>query len=177
MRWTKIYFLALLICGVIGCQIGCGDDVENALVEQNISDEEVLTKQKLYETVDGEIRWKKSRAARKRYIKLRDKYPDAALKAYIEYRNWMHHGHPLATEVAKMSAKMDMAGKTNIPDTLKLLNLELQIEKDVHNRDIQIKEIKESILFWTELAKDLEAHGEDPADFEIQYEISAETLE
>jgi hypothetical protein len=171
MRWTKIYFLALLICGVIGCQIGCGHDVENALVEQNISDEEVLTKQKLYETADGEIRWKKSRAARKRYIKLRDKYPDAALKAYIEYRNWMHHGHPLATEVAKMSAKMDMAGKTHIPEMLKFLNLELEMANDLQSSEKHIEELEENILFWTELAKDLKIDGEDPADFEIQYEI------
>ncbi len=171
MQSTKMYLLALLICCVIGCQIGCSDDVEEALIEQNIADAEVLTKQKRYETADHEIRWKKSRAARKRYMRLRDKYPDAALNAYIEYRNWMHYGHPLATEIAKLSAKMDMAGKTNIPDMLKLLNFELEMEHDLQSRKKHIEELEENILFWTELAEDLKSHGEDPADFEIQYEI------
>lgn len=88
MHQTKMSLFSIFLFSVIGCHLGCGgDDAETALVAQNLSDEEVLTKQKLYEPADWEIRWEKSRAARKRYMKLRDTYPDVALNAYIEYRN------------------------------------------------------------------------------------------
>lgn len=164
--------LLFLICILLGC----GDDVEQALIEQNLSDEEVLTKHKLYETADEETRWKKSRAARKRYIRLREKYPESAIKAYIEYGNWIHYGHPLATEVATMSAKMDIAGKTNLPSILKFLNLELEMIIDLQGEQEHINELKESINFWTELSDELIEEGQDPAEFEIQYSISEKTL-
>lgn len=166
----------IIIFAVLLFQSGCGDSVEEALTEQNISDAEILTKQKLYETADEETRWRKSRAARKRYIRLRETYPDVALKAYIEYRNWLHHGHPLATEVATMSAKMDMAGKTNLLNMLKFLNLELEMITDLEGEQEHIDEIKESINFWTELKEELISENQDPADFEIQYSISEKTL-
>ena len=155
--------------------MGCGgDNAETALVAQNLSDEEVLTKKELYKTADWEIRWEKSRAARKRYMKLRGTYPDAALSAYIEYCNWMEFGHPLATEAATLAVKMDLAGQTNIPEVLQKYNLELQIAKD--NAVVQdwIDEIEEKILFWSELSEELEAEGHDPAEFIIQFKIGEE---
>ena len=66
---------------------------------------------------------------------------------------------------------MDMAGKTNIPEMLKFLNLELEMANDLQSSEKHIEELEENILFWTELAEDLKIDGEDPADFEIQYEI------
>ena len=131
----------------------------------------------LYENADWNVRWAQSRKAHKRYIKLRDKYPNAALNAYIEYSNWFNYGHPLVTKTAKLSVKMDLAGEGNVPDMIELLTLELQIAKDNKSTKTHFDELEEGILFWTELAKDLESHGEDPAEFMIEFEISSEGLE
>ena len=173
MRFAMLSFLAIVISAFLGCQIGCGKDEEDvSFVEQGLSDEEVLTSEELFVSADWATRFQKSKEARRRYFKLRDTSPSAALKAYIEFHKWLFHGHPLAEESARLTVEMDMAGKSNIPDTLRLLNIELEIITDLNKPTQHIEEIEESILFWTELAEELEAEGHDPADFEIEFEIA-----
>ncbi len=170
------FFLIIAILSSVCCHIGCDRETEEtALIEQNVSDEEVLTRQKLYETADWETRWERSRKARKRYFLLKDKYPEAAINAYIEYRNWMDYGHPLAEKVGRISAETDILGKINIPQNLQLLNWELQIAKDTGASKEFLAEMEENILFWTELGEDLESEGHDPALFEISFEIQEKT--
>ncbi len=180
MKCLTYYIIIIAISAVLGCQVGCGtdekEDIGTALNEQYFADIEAETKQHLYENADWKVRWEQSRKARKRYIKLRGTYPDAALNAYTEYCNWFYYGHHLALEVAKLSVEMDIAGQSNLPDTLKLLNLQLQIAKDNGEHKDHLDELKEDILFWSELAKDLETDGGDPGEFIIEFEISEETL-
>ena len=181
MKHLAIYIMAITMSVIFGCQVGCGEnDAEEALIIQNLSDhereEQALTQQSLYENADWKLRWKESEAAHKRYIRLRRTYPNAALNAYIEYRNWMQYGHPLATEIAKVVVKADMAGEWNIPDKLQVFKWELQIAKDNKDTKDYIAELEGRILFWSEFAKELEAEGEDPAKFIIAFEISDEWL-
>ncbi len=188
MRWTKISLLVMSICSVLISQIGCGRDdggVEHTFVEKSSADEEFSTvektsadeefstQQELYEFADRSTRWKKSRAARKKYIKLRETRPNEALKAYIEYYNWMYYGHPLAEKIARISARMDMAGETTIPDMLQLLNLKLEMIKDLKlTTKAHIAELEADIRFWNELGAELVANGRELTDCKIEYEIS-----
>ena len=185
MRWTKIPILVALICGTLIWQTGCGGDnddendgIANALVEQSVLNQELLTQQELYEFADWTTRWEKSREARKRYVKLRDTHANEALKAYIEYYNWMHYGHPLAEKIARISVQMDMAGETTIPDMLQLLHLKLEMVKDLTlTTKEHIAELEAEIRFWNELGEELVANGSKVTDCKIEYEISVETLE
>ncbi|MCY3721765.1 hypothetical protein F4X88_18285 [Candidatus Poribacteria bacterium] len=179
MKCLVFYMMVIAMSVILGCQVGCGGDdysAEQALTEQDYADIEAETRQNLYKHADWTVRWEQSRKAHKRYMKLKNTYPNAALNAYIEYYNWMHYGHPLAIQAAILSVKMDLAGQSNIPDTLEMLNLELQIAKDNNSTKQHIAELEADILFWSELGKELEAEGEDPAAFIIAFEI-AEALE
>lgn len=172
MRCAMLSFLAIVINAFLGCQIGCGEDsADVSFVEQGLSDEEVLTSEELFVSADWTTRSQKSKEAFRRYFKLRDTSPAAALKTYIDFHKWLYHGHPLAEKSARLEVKMDMAGKTNIPDRLRLLNIELEIATDLNESPQYIEEIEEKIFFWTELAEELEAEGHNPADFEIEFEI------
>lgn len=175
MKRLTFYIMIIVISSILGCQVGCGgddaEDIEYALTEQQYADIEAETRQYLYENADWNVRMENAKKARKRYFKLKKMYPNAALNAYIEYQNWFYYGHPLATEIAKLNVKMDMAGKSNISDTLQLLEWELQVAKDREHPKEHIDEFNEEILFWTELAKELVTEGEDPAEFIIAFAI------
>ncbi len=177
MKCLTYYAICIVILSIAGCQVGCGSDeeeIQTALTQQQLSDIETENKQYLYENADWDVRVEQWEKARKRYFKLRKSYPNAAVNAYIEYRNWFHYGHPSAEEVARLSAGMDMAGQGNLPNIIKLAELELQIAKDNKKRKDHIAELEENLLFWTELLADLKEHGDDPNEFIIEYEIQEE---
>ena len=176
MRPLFFYTAIVLMSAVLGCQIGCGADdsesAQQAYDEQYFAEIESETRQYLYENADWNVRWRESRAAHKRYIKLRKQYPNAALDAYTEYTNWMNYGHPLSADVAKLSVKMDLAGASSLPDMLQLMQWELQIAKDNNEGKEYIAELEKDVLFWTELKAELISEGEDPNAFVIEFEIA-----
>lgn len=176
MRYLFYYVSLLLISAILSCQFGCGESdsevAQQAYDEQYFAEIENETRQYLYENADWNVRWRESRAAHNRYIKLRKLYPNAALDAYIEYTNWMNYGHVLSEDVAKISVKMDLAGESNLPDTLQLMKWELQIAKDNKESPGYIAELEKDVLFWTELQAELISEGEDPNTFVIEFEIA-----
>lgn len=176
-------FLLIVYIGLF--VMGCSEDKKQIkpaepydFVDGSILNQELKTQQEIYEWADWNTRWEKSRQARRKYIELRHTHPDAALAAYIEYYNWMHYGHPLATKIATMSVEMDRFGETTIPELLEQLNLELQMKKDlVLSTKDEIEEVTQSIKFWTELREEIIANGGKVTDCKIAFEISEITMD
>lgn len=171
MRYLSISITILALCTILGCQVGCGgdDDYTQEVGEPLIDPEPVP--EELFKTAGYVERWEGSRAALKRYFKTKHTRPEVALQAYIEYTKWMYEGHELSEQLATITVKMDMAGKSNIPDTLEMLAIDLQMVKDIDGSQEHIEELETEILFWTELSEELLAEGEDPAEFVIKFSI------
>ena len=123
MKYSPVCIAALALCTILGCQIGCGgDDERTQTIGEPLIDPEPVPEE-LFKTAGWVERWEGSRAARKRYFKTKHTRPEVALQAYIEYIKWMYKGHELSEEYATLVVKMDIAGKSSLPDTLTMLTL------------------------------------------------------
>ena len=171
MRCLSAYIVVLILATGLSCQSGCGaDDNRTRTIGDPLVNPEPVPEE-LFKTADYQTRFESSRTARKRYFLTKRTRPKVALQFYTQYVKWIYKGHELSEEYAKIVVKMDMAGKCNLTDTLTMLTLDLRMVKDNGGSAKHIKNLEDDILFWNELSKDIEADGDDPADFVIEFSI------
>lgn len=101
----------------------------------------------------------------KNYLRLKKKSPDSALVELTQHAHLAFQAHPKAVEWAQLVARIDRAGRASLPDILRLRRIELEMARDKNFPTERLYMLEETVFFWEEMEKELNAEGTDPNTF------------
>ena len=107
----------------------------------------------------------------KNYLRLKKKSPDSALVELTQHAHLAFQAHPKAVEWAQLVARIDRAGRASLPDILRLRRIELEMARDKNFPTERLYMLEETVFFWEEIEKELNAEGTDPNTFVTAFRL------
>lgn len=154
MKLARIGIFLTILVILSGCG---GDEPETVISPLAPEDGDIVTTAQRNANA-GEIqRRADATAALKRYIQLKDRFPDAARKELLKHANIIFKNHPLAEEWTDIVMQSDLAGKMTLNDAIRWTEIRLQVEQDKPEPDRdRIAELERELLQWKEFPENEE---------------------